>query len=28
MEGLRVSKLFEELEGKKEDLKISDWGIS
>ena len=28
LEGLEVSKLFEELESKKEELGISDWGIS
>jgi len=28
MEGLEVSKVFEELELKKDELAISDWGIS
>jgi len=28
LEGLEVSKLFEEIESKKEELGISDWGIS
>lgn len=28
MEGFEVSKLFKELESKKEELAISDWGIS
>jgi len=28
MEGLKVSELFEELESNKENLRISDWGIS
>jgi len=27
-EGLEVSKVFEELESRKEELAISDWGIS
>jgi len=28
MKGLEVSKIFEELESRKEELAISDWGIS
>ena len=28
MEGLEVSKVFEEIDPKKEELAISDWGIS
>ncbi len=28
MEGLSISKIFESLEANKEELGISDWGIS
>jgi hypothetical protein len=28
LEGLEVSKVFEELEARKQELAISDWGIS